>query len=273
MSRDDGDGANRGRDNAGSEASADRRMTWARRGVAVVLLAGVLAFLVEGADEPADPVLVPAGEQAEARAKEAAAPLASEAESSAAGGSTTAPTSTSTTSSSFPASTTLPQAQNGGPSPPVTAPAPRPSAPSPSTATAPPPSTRRPLAGFGEVAFRITGAGGTFDGVALLADDQRSHRQGLMEQRDLRGYDGMVFRFDRANEGTFSMRNTRIPLSIAFFDINGRFVSATDMVPCPDEVEECPRYPADGPYVHAIEVPAGGLARLGIGPGAVLSFP
>lgn len=273
MSRDDGDGANRGRDNAGSEASADRRMTWARRGVAIVLLAGVLAFLVEGADEPADPVLVPAGEQAEARAKEAAAPLASEAESSAAGGSTTAPTSTSTTSSSFPASTTLPQAQDGGPSPMVTAPAPRPSAPSPSTATAPPPSTRRPLAGFDEVAFRITGAGVAFAGVALLADDQRSRNQGLMEQRDLRGYDGMVFRFDGPSTGRFYMRNTIIPLSIAFFDAGGRFVSATDMVPCPDEVEECPRYPADGPYVHAIEVPAGGLARLGIGPGAVLSFP
>ncbi len=267
MSRDDGDGANRGRDNAGSEASADRRMTWARRGVAIVLLAGVLAFLVEGADEPADPVLVPANEQAEARANEAAAPLSS------AGPSTTAPTSTSTTSSSLPASTTTPQPQDGGPSSTVAAPAPRRSTPPPSTAPAPPPPARRPLAGFDEVAFRITGAGGAFDGVALLADDQRSRNQGLMEQRDLRGYDGMVFRFDGPSTGRFYMRNTRIPLSIAFFDAGGRFVSATDMVPCPDEVEECPRYPAEGPYLHAIEVPAGGLSRLGIGPGAVLSFP
>ncbi|MDQ3462747.1 MAG: DUF192 domain-containing protein [Actinomycetota bacterium] len=258
--------------NAGGDARADRRVTWARRGVVVVLLAGVLAFLVEGADQPADPVLVPAGEQAEARANESAAPLESGAgRSPAAGPSTTA--STSTTSSSTPAPATLARPDDGRPASTLPAPGPRHIAPPPSTATAPPPPARRPLAGFDEVAFRITGAGGAFDGVALLADDQRSRNQGLMEQRDLRGYDGMVFRFDGPSTGRFYMRNTLIPLSIAFFDAGGRFVSATDMVPCPDEVEECPRYPADRPYVHAIEVPSGGLARLGIGPGAVLSFP
>jgi uncharacterized membrane protein (UPF0127 family) len=69
------------------------------------------------------------------------------------------------------------------------------------------------------------------------------------------------------------MRNTLIPLSIAFFDAGGRFVSSADMEPCPDEVEDCPTTGADGPYLHAIEVAQGDLPGLGIGPGADLSFP
>jgi uncharacterized membrane protein (UPF0127 family) len=94
-----------------------------------------------------------------------------------------------------------------------------------------------------------------------------------MDQTDLRGYDAMVFRFPSPTEGRFFMRNTLIPLSIAFFDAGGRFVSSTDMEPCPDEVEVCPRYGPSGPYVHAVEVAQGDLPRLGIGPGSVLSFP
>ncbi len=106
----------------------------------------------------------------------------------------------------------------------------------------------------------------------MLADDSATRSQGLMEQTDLRGYDGMIFRFPSPTTGRFFMRNTRIPLSIAFFDADGRFVSSADMQPCPDDVDRCPTYGADRPYVHAIEVPLGGLDRLGIGPGSVLSL-
>lgn len=122
--------------------------------------------------------------------------------------------------------------------------------------------------------FRVLSAtGGTFDGSALLAADEAAHRQGLMEQRDLRGYDGMVFRFPAPTTGGFYMRNTRIPLSIAYFDEGGRFVSSADMAPCPDHVRDCPTYPAARPYLHAVEVALGDLGRLGVGPGSILSFP
>ncbi len=246
-----------------------RRLTWLRRGVAAMLLAGVLAFLVEGADQPADPVLVPAGEDAQARADEAAAPVAplrppSDIEPG------------TTTSASPPSSTTSVPERPSEPSP-LASPGPSSTPPTPNAppATAAPAApARRPLAGFDEVVFRISRPdGANFDGFALLAATDPSRRQGLMEQTDLRGYDAMVFRFDRASEGSFFMRNTRIPLSIAFFDGGGRFVSSEDMVPCPDTVEDCPSYFPEGPYVHAIEVAAGDLPRLGIGPGAVLSFP
>ena len=93
-----------------------------------------------------------------------------------------------------------------------------------------------------------------------------------MDQRDLRGYDGMEFRYDAPVDGGFWMRNTLIPLAVAFFDGDGAFISAQGMDPCPPDVVDCPSYKAARPFVHAIEVPRGGLGRLGIGPGSSLSF-
>ena len=269
---------NAGDDGRQVDQTQARRLTWLRRAVAAVLFAGVIAFLVEGADQPPDPVLVPAGDEAQTRADESAAPVPpvrqrSDVES----GSTTStspPPSTTSTLERPLASPTPPLASARPSSTAAPMPAPSASPSAPPVMVAPPASARRPLAGFDEVAFRIARADGrSFDGVALLADDQSSRRQGLMEQTDLRGYDAMVFRFDRPSEGGFYMRNTRILLSIAFFDGEGRFVSSQDMVPCPDDVRRCPSYFSQGPYLHAIEVAAGDLPRLGIGPGAVLSFP
>lgn len=254
-----------------SDARADTaRLTWLRRGVWTVLGAGVLAFLVEGADLPPDPVLVPV-EGAPSDGPDvggAALPVGPGRLPAVTGSTTPTPTSVSTSSTGPPARPTTSLA-------PPTSTSSTPAAPtSLAPGTAPPAPVRRPLAGFDEIAFRITGAEGrTFDGAALLADDDVSRRQGLMEQLDLRGYDAMVFRFESPNTGTFFMRNTRIPLSIAFFDLGGRFVSSAEMVPCPDEVERCPSYGPEGPYLHAIEVAAGDLPRLAIGPGAILSFP
>jgi uncharacterized membrane protein (UPF0127 family) len=264
-----------------------RRLTWLRRGVWVVLALGVVAFLVKGANNPADPVLVPAGDGGEVRSGEAppgrppaSLPDLGEAMSPGAQRLQEALEGLATTTTTTAASPSTPGVPAPGPGPPAAverpspAPPPAPS-PAPAPATEPEPSEpeRRPLEGFDDIAFRVASpAGGAFEGVAMLADDQATRSRGLMEQTDLRGYDGMIFRFPSATTGRFFMRNTRIPLSIAFFDGDGRFVSSADMEPCPDDVDRCPTYGADRPYVHAIEVPLGGLGRLGIGPGSVLSF-
>ena len=82
----------------------------------------------------------------------------------------------------------------------------------------------------------------------------------------------MLFAFPRSPPRQFYMLNTRIPLSIAFFAEDGRFVSATDMQPCLGaDASACPLYSADAPYLNSIEVPLGDLNRLGIGPGSVLT--
>ncbi|HET7487897.1 MAG TPA: DUF192 domain-containing protein [Acidimicrobiales bacterium] len=130
------------------------------------------------------------------------------------------------------------------------------------------------LSGFGEVGFAVTpagpGAATARQFCALLAETAEQRARGLMGRRDLAGDDAMVFRFDADTNDVFYMRNVPVPLGIAWFGADGRFVSSTEMAPCPDR-EGCPTYAASGPYRVAVEVPKGGLDRLGIGEGSTLT--
>ena len=91
-----------------------------------------------------------------------------------------------------------------------------------------------------------------------------------MEVTDLGGYQGMVFVWDADTSGGFWMRNTPTPLSIAWFDADGEFVSSADMEPCSATAPDCPVYPAGGAYRFAVEVFQGDLDDLGVGPGSRL---
>ena len=86
---------------------------------------------------------------------------------------------------------------------------------------------------------------------------------------DLAGFDGMLFKFTSDYTGEFYMKDTPLPLSIAFFDASGQFVSTVDMAPC-IHMPSCPTYGAARPYRWALEVPQGALPRLAIGPGTRL---
>ena len=133
---------------------------------------------------------------------------------------------------------------------------------------------RSVLRGFGQRTATITSAEGEVCEVCLLAASTDAQRaRGLMEVTDpaLGGHDGMVFVYDAEVDGAFWMRNTPMPLSIAYFDERGAFVSDADMAPCGD-VASCPSYPPDGAFRYALEVPAGGLDELGVGPGSVLAL-
>jgi uncharacterized membrane protein (UPF0127 family) len=135
-----------------------------------------------------------------------------------------------------------------------------------------PAGTASRVSGFDQIAFRVAGpTDGSSAAVhcALLARTTAQQEQGLMFRRDLAGYAGMLFEWSSPTTDEFYMKNTLIPLSIAWFDQSGRFVSAADMAPCPADTA-CPLYPAAAPYTIALEVPQGGLGQLGIGPGASL---
>ncbi|MDP8938472.1 MAG: DUF192 domain-containing protein [Actinomycetota bacterium] len=155
-----------------------------------------------------------------------------------------------------------------------------------------PAAGRTPVEGFGEIGFRIERAGPerppereagperppereagaaepAAERCALLARTDEQRARGLMQRRDLSGYDGMLFDFAGPTTGAFWMKDTPLPLSIAWFDASGRFVSATDMEPCLNQ-SQCRSYSATGPYRYALEVPKGGLRGLGVGPGARL---
>ncbi len=130
---------------------------------------------------------------------------------------------------------------------------------------------RTPFGDFAEIGFRIEGgsAAATAARCALLAETAAQQGQGLMNRTDLGGYDGMLFKFASDTTGGFWMKDTPLPLSIAFFDSAGRFVSTVDMAPCIHQ-PTCPTYDAARPYRWALEVPQGALPRLAIGPGTRL---
>jgi uncharacterized membrane protein (UPF0127 family) len=125
------------------------------------------------------------------------------------------------------------------------------------------------LPNFGETRITVRTADQVLSWCLLLAATAAQRARGLMTVTDptLGGYDGMLFRYDSDTDETFWMRNTPMPLSIAFVNGAGGLVSATDMEPCEDS-PDCQQYPAEAPYRIAIEVPLGRISALGIAPGA-----
>jgi uncharacterized membrane protein (UPF0127 family) len=87
---------------------------------------------------------------------------------------------------------------------------------------------------------------------------------------DLGGPEAMAFRYPDPHTGTFWMKNTVLPLSIAFFAPDGGFLSSFDMEPC--TVDPCPTYPTAPAFLVAVEVPQGGLPALGLTPGSRLEL-
>ncbi|MEX2294106.1 MAG: DUF192 domain-containing protein [Acidimicrobiales bacterium] len=132
---------------------------------------------------------------------------------------------------------------------------------------------RELLAGFDEVAITVQPADGSpllaWCLLAALQAEQRS--RGLMGVTDLNGYSGMAFVYDDDVQSGFWMRNTPMPLSIAWIDASGTLVHSDDMAPCEDR-DDCPSYRSTGPYRSAIEVPQGQLGALGIAPGATVTI-
>jgi uncharacterized protein len=110
----------------------------------------------------------------------------------------------------------------------------------------------------------ITFAGGATLEVRI-ADDDEERRQGLMGVTSLGADEGMAFEFPTPTDGTFWMKDTLIPLSIAFIDERGRIVTVLEMEPCTEE--PCPTYASRAPYVLAVEANAGWFDRHGVGEG------
>ena len=72
---------------------------------------------------------------------------------------------------------------------------------------------------------------------------------------------GMVFVFSEDHRGPFWMKDTLIPLSIAFYAGDGRILKILDMEPC--DADPCPLYDPEVAYRGALEVNQGAFAALG----------
>jgi uncharacterized protein len=97
---------------------------------------------------------------------------------------------------------------------------------------------------------------------ARKAETPEQRSQGLMFRESLGEDEGMVFLFFEEVTSAFHMKNTLIPLSIAFFDKEGTIVQIFDMEPC--EEDPCPVYQPDFPYEGALEVSQGAFERWGV---------
>src|SRR5919112_1327245 len=112
----------------------------------------------------------------------------------------------------------------------------------------------------------ITGTNGERTEVEVeIADDATEQRRGLMERTELAENAGMLFVFEREEPRSFWMRNTLIPLSIAYIASDGRIVDIQDMQPL-DETA----HPSAEPAQYALEVNQGFFAERGIAVGDVV---
>jgi uncharacterized membrane protein (UPF0127 family) len=98
-----------------------------------------------------------------------------------------------------------------------------------------------------------------------IAERPEDQARGLMGRRGLAPDSGMVFLEARPVETGFWMKDTLIPLSIAFWGRNERIFQIRDMEPC--DTEPCKVYPPRGPWVGAVEVNRGFFDRNGVAVG------
>jgi len=92
-----------------------------------------------------------------------------------------------------------------------------------------------------------------------LARTPAERAQGLMNRRSLAAKAGMVFLYPEAHRGGYWMKDTLIPIDIAFSDARGKILRTFTMQPC--RRDPCRIYDPNVAYGSALEVNAGSFRR------------
>lgn len=100
---------------------------------------------------------------------------------------------------------------------------------------------------------------------AEVAGTPATRSQGLMQRKSMSQGAGMLFLFDESAAHCMWMKNTLIPLSVAFIDERGQIVNIADMQPL-DETSHC----ASRPARYALEMNQGWFKKRGIAPGTLI---
>jgi len=98
---------------------------------------------------------------------------------------------------------------------------------------------------------------------AAVAQTPEQRQTGLMFRREMAQHEGMLFVFDDASTQCFYMRNTLLPLSIAFLAEDGSVVSLADMQP-----QTLDSHCSAKPVRYALEMNQGWFAKRGVKPGS-----
>ena len=98
-----------------------------------------------------------------------------------------------------------------------------------------------------------------------LASDERQRERGLMFRRTLTLDSGMAFVFDRAAKHCMWMKNTELPLSVAFVDSEGKILNMENM-----SAETLEDHCSAGPALYALEMNLGWFKQHAVTPGMVI---
>lgn len=167
------------------------------------------------------------------------------------------------------AATSAPSPAGGAPSPAPTAaaagsgtyPAPETAYPAPTVVVVAPEATVVP-----DAIIEIVIGEHRLEAEVVATPEKRSI--GLMFRDVLPENRGMLFVFAGPYTGSFWMRNTRIPLSIAFISQEKRILNIEDMHPFDETTQHAPQ----GAAFYALEVNQGWFAARGIRPGDKVAF-
>jgi uncharacterized membrane protein (UPF0127 family) len=100
-----------------------------------------------------------------------------------------------------------------------------------------------------------------------VAKTPEERAQGLMWRKHLGRGEGMLFIFEKEDYHGFWMKDTLIPLSIAFIDKEGRIVKIAEMKPLTLESHTPPK-----PILYALEMNKGWFSTQGIQVGDIIRF-
>ena len=94
---------------------------------------------------------------------------------------------------------------------------------------------------------------------AEVANTEQDRLRGLMFRDKLAENSGMIFLYPRPEASAMWMKNTRIPLSVAFIDANGRILNIAEMEPFSEEA-----HASSGAAAYALEMNRGWFTKQGI---------
>jgi uncharacterized protein len=109
---------------------------------------------------------------------------------------------------------------------------------------------------------------GTVEVVAEVARTEIERNRGLMFRKSLAAGKGMVFDFETDQRVSFWMKNTTLPLSVAYLGSDGTIYQILDLTPLSEE----PR-PSERSVRYALEVPQGWFSQVGLKEGDRFDIP
>jgi uncharacterized protein len=108
----------------------------------------------------------------------------------------------------------------------------------------------------------IEGKTGSVTLTAEIALTPAQREQGLMYRKELKDGEGMLFVFESDQVLSFWMKNTLVPLSIAYISHDGKILEIYDMQP-----QNLDPVRSSRSVRYALEVPQGWFGRSGLAPG------